>query len=572
MGMDPELRRLQAEDTPNLNPVLAMGLAVEHMKRVEEYVNDVFNSTAAGYPEGLKYKGLYQTSEIEEYNEITRKRIRRQFDIAVSNVYYVKLLFEHTTSQGTQEIKRYLALPFMGDSSMGPQTVLGGSRFTFSPVITDRVISIGVANIFVRLLRDRVTFQRSPQHFKVDGGAHTEQVVWSEIYHKNQKMRKIKATVKAKPALAHYLFSKYGFYETFAKFGKCKPVVGTIGDFNSRDYPPEEWVICSSRGKPPPLRGRGPYIGSNVQIAIRRSEWTPMVSALVGGTFYVIDWFPERCKPEFFSSQSLWKLLMGHIIFSGSIGEAKLILDTEVHLESLDEYIDVLAKKEFASINMVIEDIYQLFGIIIERFSDWLLDGADKINSIYDKQLKILYYVMYDISSAAVKMMFRLKAASKKDAAAKLGLKKEMSTKEVVATMNSVLRTGLIFGVTKGHGEVSNISSSGDNLAFKITANLVPQSNSSRQGNKKAKVALNDPSKKLHVSVAVHGGYTFLPKSEPSGRSRLNHHSEIDEHGVLQRIPDLEPMLQEVQNDISSVGGRAYDASDEIEGMLEHVQ
>ena len=572
MGMDPELKRLVAEDTPKLNPILAMGLATEHMKRVEEYVNDVFNSTAAGYPEGLKYKGLYQTTPHEEYAEITRKRVRRQFDIARSDVYYVKLLFSHTTSQGTQEIKRYLALPFVGETQMGPQLVLGGSRFTISPVISDRVISIGVANIFVRLLRDRVTFQRSPQHFKVDGQAHTEQVVWSEIYHKNAKMRKIKATVKAKPALAHYLFCKYGFYETFAKFGKCKPVVGTIGDFNSRDYPPEDWVICSSRGKPPPLRGRGPYIGSNVQIAIRRKEWSPMVSALVGGTFYVIDWFPDRCKPEFFSSQSLWKLLMGHVIFSGSIGESKLILDTEVHLESLDEYIDVLAKKEFASINMEIEDIYQLFGIIIERFSDWLLGGADKINSIYDKQLKVLYYVMYDISSAAVKMMFRLKAASKKDAAAKFGLKKEMSTKEVIATMNSVLRTGLIFGITKGHGEVSNISSSGDNLAFKITANLVPQSNSSRQGNKKAKVALNDPSKKLHVSVAVHGGYTFLPKSEPSGRSRLNHHSEIDEHGVLQRIADLEPMLQEVQNDISSVGGRTYDASDEIEGMLEHVQ
>lgn len=563
MGMDPELKRLVREDTPKLNPILARGLATEHIKYVEQYVEDVFNSTAAGYPKGLRFKGLFPTSVQEEYQEITRKRIRRQFDIATSYVYYVKLLFEYEHSGGVSEIKRYLALPYADDGGI---MLLGGSRFIVSPVMSDRVMSIGVANIFVRLLRDRLTFQRSSYIYIADGEPRNEQVVWAEIYHKTEKMRKIKATTKAKPALTHYLFAKFGFYETFKRFGNCSPLVGTTGDFNPREYPPGEWIICSSRRKPPPLFGRGLYIPTNVQIAIRRSEWTPMVSALVGATFYVVDWFPERCQAEYFGSQALWKLLMGHIIFTGTYGEGKLILDTEVHLASLDEYIDVLARKEFTSVGMQIDSLYQLFGVIIERFSDWLLGGADKINSIYDKQLKILYYLMYDISSAAVKMMFRLKSAANKDSATKLGVKKEMSLKEVVATMNSVLRTGLIFGITKGHGEVSNISSSGDNLAFKITANLVPQSSSSRQGSKKAKVALSDPSKRLHVSVAAHGGYSFLPKSEPSGRSRLNHHSEIDENGVLQRPQGvLGELLDEVQQDISSSGGRTYDVSESEE-------
>jgi hypothetical protein len=556
MGMDSELRRLVDEDTPKLNPLLANGLATEHMKYVEQYVDNVFKSTASGYPEGFTYRGLLPCTPQEEYNEITRKRIKRQFDVARSDVYYVKLIFNY---KGT-EIKRYLALPFVSD---GGNIVLGGSRFNISPVISDRVISIGVSNIFVRLLRDRVTFERTPQHFKVNDMPWTEQVVWSEIYHKNSKMKKIKATVKAKPALAHYLFCKYGFFETFKMFGNCTPVLGSGRDFSEATHPSSEWMICASRQKPPAQFGRALYMGSDLKIAIKKSEWTPMVAALVGGAFYVVDYFPQQCRPDHMSSKTLWKVLMGHIIWSGSIGEGKLIMNVDEHLGSLDEYIDTLVEKELADIGYPVTNLYQLFGIIIEQFSDWLLGGADKINSIYDKQLKVLYYVMYEITSAAVKMMFRLKAASKKDAAAAMGLKKEMSPKEVIATMNSVLRTGLIFSITKGHGEVSNISSSGDNLAFKATANLVPQSSSSRQGNRKAKVVLNDPSKRLHVSVAEHAGYSFLPKSEPSGRSRLNLCSHIDEQGVLIRDPELQPMLDAIQVDITRGGRRASDVIQE---------
>ena len=87
--------------------------------------------------------------------------------------------------------------------------------------------------------------------------------------------------------------------------------------------------------------------------------------------------------------------------------------------------------------------------------------------------------------------------------------------------MNMTLRTGLIYSITKNHGEVSTISVSGDNKAFKITSLLVPQSGSNRQGSRKDRAVLNDPSKRLHVSVAEIGGYLNLPKSQPDGRARL---------------------------------------------------
>jgi hypothetical protein len=94
---------------------------------------------------------------------------------------------------------------------------------------------------------------------------------------------------------------------------------------------------------------------------------------------------------------------------------------------------------------------------------------------------------------------------------------------------------------------VSTISTPGDNKATKITSMLVPQSASNRQSQRKDRAVLNDPSKRLHVSVAEVGGYSNLPKSEPSGRSRINPHVRIDPKGVVLRKPEYVEMLDQIQ-------------------------
>jgi hypothetical protein len=188
-------------------------------------------------------------------------------------------------------------------------------------------------------------------------------------------------------------------------------------------------------------------------------------------------------------------------------------------------------------IGVPVEDIYQLFAVIIEHFNDWLLNATDKVNSMYDKELNVLYHVLYEITSAIFKLHFKLKAAAKK----------EISAKEVIATMNQTLRLGLIYSMTKNHGEVTNISNPGDNKALKITSILVPQRDSTRTSNRKDRAVLNDPSKRMHVSVAEIGGYSNMPKSEPSGRSRINFYLQYDSKNVVERNPKYIKLLDGIQ-------------------------
>lgn len=536
--MDKELARLVDLHTPKINPAIGNGLAVEHMRHTEMYLDQVFRAAAKGFPAGLEYVRYERCTPEEEFEENTKvKTNKRVFDVARSDLYMVKYMFSFN---GVMLPPRYLFLPFVSDAGT---ITLGGSRFNISPILSDRVISIGVDNIFVRLLRDRLTFERMPQHYMEDGVRKTVMVPWSMIYHKNAKMKKLPPTVKnVNCTLAHYLFCKYGFTDAFMKFANCAPVVGGA-EINPNTYPPEEWYICQSTQVKPKGVGRGYYQPTGVRIAVRKSEMTPTVRSMIGGFFYVADHFPDRIRPEYVESKRLWMILMGHILFSGSIPEGKLHDDIADHISSLDEYLDALVITKIKdAYGWSVSDVYELFAMIISNFNEWVITAKDKVASMYDKELSILYYVLFDITGAIFKLYFKLKAASKPP--------KELTAKEITNQMNLTLRTGLIFSITKGHGEISTVSVPGDNKAFKVTSLLVPQGNSSKLSSRKDRAVLSDPAKRLHASIAEVGGYSNLPKSQPDGRARLNPHAQVDYRHVIKRNPARVELLDEVQRKI----------------------
>jgi hypothetical protein len=232
------------------------------------------------------------------------------------------------------------------------------------------------------------------------------------------------------------------------------------------------------------------------------------------------------------------------MLFASYINHGRLYDDVKNHIESLDEYVDPIVRGKMAEINVHVQDMYEFLAFIIENFNHWLLSYGDKINSMYDKELSVLYYVLYDITSAIFKTHFKLKAAAKKG----------LTPKEINTIIATHMKTGLIYGITKKSGVVSSNSYSGDNKAFKITSVLVPQSSSSSKGKNKNsdRAAITDPSKKMHVSIAEFGAYSGMPKSEPTGRGRLNHHAQTDHKGALIRNPKFISMLDEIQEKIKA--------------------
>jgi hypothetical protein len=535
------IREKIEQHTPKLNPSLAHGIAIEHIngtingytRNVEHYIDQIMKSAFDGFLPGFEYVGFRRTTPIEEYREVTKKRnsSKSTIDVARHDAYMVEYKFRYNDVP----ISRFIYLPFIGDAGT---IYISGSRFIISPILSDRVISVGLNNAFVRLLKAKLTFNRLSHFYIANDVRENIQVAWSEIYNdKAASAIRVKRTVNASCTLAHYLFCKYGMDETFKKFANCTPVVGTALTIDEKKYPRKDWVICKSSGVKPKGFGRTFYEASEVVVAIRVEEYTPMVKNLLGGFFYCTDHFPTRIRPEYINSTRLWMILLGHLIWSGNIGEGKLYNDVADHIASLDEYIDNLLTSNLKDIGYTCPDFYTLLAIIIENFNDWLLTSDDRVNTMYNKELSVLYYVCYDITSAIFKLYFKLKAAQKK----------QLNEKKIVKIMTTILKPGLIFRLSKDHGEVSTTTASGDNKALKLTTILVPQSSISRNRSRKDKKAISDPTNRLHASVAEVGGYANLPKSDPTGHSRINLHMKIGPNGVTIRDPKFIKLIDDVQ-------------------------
>ena len=222
------------DDTPVINPIIASGLACAHIPFAAQYVDNIMRSASKGFPTGLEYIGCQKCTPLEEFNEITRERNNKKaFDVARSDIFMMKYFFKYN---GVALPTRFISLPFVGD---GGTITMGGSKFLISPILADKVISIGMFNIFIRLLRDKLTFNRIPHSVMFGNTRETIQVVWSLIYKRPAK------TTKTKISLVHYLLCKYGFDGMFKKFTGIVPVIGR-GEINENHYPPSEWTICRS--------------------------------------------------------------------------------------------------------------------------------------------------------------------------------------------------------------------------------------------------------------------------------------------------------------------------------------
>jgi hypothetical protein len=528
--MDSFLMSRVIDDSPKINPDIANGLAVKLQSRLEKYLDDIIRGVAKNFIEGLKYLGCKRCTPQEEYEFSIRptsntQNNKKTFDIARSDLYLVKFEFSYN---GVMLPARKMYLPFIGDAGF---MFISGSRFVISPVLSDVVISKGLNNIFIRLVRDKITVERLPHNVYINGVRESIQVVWSLIHHKIKKETN-RSGVKANTSLAHYLFCKYGLAETFRRFAGCNVIIGE-SEINPNTYPPEDWTICSSVKLMP--RGKdSSYIGTNIRLVFRNNEFNTLAKNLVAGFYYIVDHFPDRFRVDTLNDTTVWLITLGSILFITGTNSSQYV-DAKEHLESLDEYMDEVVINKLHTINLFCTDIYQLFSIVILNFNDWVIQARDKVNSMYGKELSILYFLLEDITKAFIKLHYRLKKLANKKPSDGVSRKK-LTERDITNAMMQILKPGIIFFIRKDNIGVSNVSYSGDNKYFEVTSILATQKSNAKKTSSNDKKDTTNPAKRLHVSIAEVGGYLSFTKSEPSGHSQINPYVKTRDLGEIVEI------------------------------------
>lgn len=535
--MDKALFKLVADKTPKFNPDVMNGLAVKHLKRVVGFVDALFKSASNGFPEGLLYNGYKICTPIEEFNELVRKKSNKPIvEIARNDLFLVRY---HFSFQGEELEPRYMYLPYVRDAGL---ITIRDATYSVSPVLADKSISIGDNRIFIPLEGAKLTFERISHNFYLNGKRESVDVAFSKIYNRSAKGVAVGGTPKvtAKHTLMHYLLCKYGLQGVFKRFFNIDIMVGTSYDLNDEELNTQEWHICSStRLKPKGVRGKF-YTASDLRVAIRVEHYNQTTASLLGSFFYILDHFPERVKPEYVSDIRLWRVLLGHLIFGSDSGEGRLIDDVDAHMSSVDEYLDDQSKDRLIKDGVNVTDVYDLFLYVISHLPIMLLESENSEATMYNKQLMVLRYMLFDINKAVYNFKYAVMKMNKD----------RITRKEIIRAMQFQLKTDVICKINRQHGEISSVSSPGDNKYFKITANLIPQTSATGGGKKKGKTSLVDPSKFLHSSIAEVGSYTNQPKSQPDGRTRINPCVLLDDEGNIVRNPKYVELINNVQKKI----------------------
>ena len=512
--MHSSFRQLIDRNAPKMNHAMMRGLAVHKVGQLEQYINSVFRSAAKSFPEGLEYVGYERCSPLEEYTEATRARSnnrnKRTGDIARSDIYMCKYQLRW---KGVDLEPKYIYLPFLRESG---EMWLGGAPYHISPVLSDRVISVGFDSVFVRLLRDKLTFKRCLHTLMVDGKRETTHVVWSKIYRNNASKRKVMPTTRANTTVMHYLFARMGFKASMRALLGFDPVVSDT-PFDKQQYDPDKWVICNSacsvnNVKPATYIGQF-YKGTNIEIAIPKVHWNATVKSIIGSVYYLLDHFPSKLTLSSLENTQQWMILLGHIVFSGNYTDGKLYESINEHFNSLEGYVDTVIYRKLEDAGYSVNNLYDLLVLVIRNFNDWIVNAQSTINSVYGKELEVDYYVGFEITSGIFRFGFNLN---------KLAARKELTEKDVTEMLNRNITTGAVYKLRSGNLAVSGLNYSGDNMYPKVTAIIAEQESlpGPKRGKHKRKVP--DITRYFHSSMLEIGSMLYLPKSRPICTSRMN--------------------------------------------------
>lgn len=544
--MDKKMLGLVSNQIPKMNPLILEGIATREMRKVESYVDQLLMGTQESFPQGLTYEGCRRLTPLERYIEVTRPRVstskKGQYNIARSDVYMIELLFNF---QG-KPIKQVMYLPYV---RKGGIISIRGSVYCVSPVLADKGISLGSDDAFVRISKAPIIAKKTRVHIKVDGVARTPSVIFSWLHNRNRRAGGTSTSfIKGmETTLAHYLFCKFGLIGAFKRFLMTDIVVGTKSTITRDKYPEKDWVICTSSGiKPPILKKLKYYHITNIVIAVRRCDFDVVCESMVGSIFYIVDTFSDRIKADYIDGSiheiKMWKELLGTIIGGITGGTAAIREAMDEHIESIDSYIDAGAKATLAKGEIFVNDIYDLLYRLIVILSGMAAQSSNTLSSLYDKQFVVLPYALKEINNNINKMVFKLIKYQSKD---KDGI---LKVSQVETAIRSSIKVDAIMRLSdsKMHGEVNSISYPGDNLFFKMTSNACLQAKSSGK-NKSKNLMKGDKTCYLHSSIAEVGSLLVLPKSDPTGRGKINPWLNIDYSGSVIRNPDNIELLEETQ-------------------------
>lgn len=519
------------EGMPEFNQDILDGLACKSLEFAKEEVDSLIQCAESSFPEGFEYLGSFICSPQKALRVMTggmsRSEKMNAVDLSSSNTYLVEYRFRF---DGVDLHPRYFFLPFVREGGL---ITIAGKQFSISPVLADPGFSVGEDYVFIRMSRAPVTFKRVSGSVVIDGQRVARNIPWSKLHWKGGSRDKRRESDniflgKAVTTLPHYLFCKYGVTETFRRFAGTEVIITNEEELLLKPLDKEKYILIRSTGdKPTAFKRRIEYklIATDVVVAIPRDRMCKLTFTLVNGFFYVLDHYPAMRDPYELDKPWHWKVWLAYFLWGDQLGHDKLVENVDTHLNSLDDYVDLLVKKNLLDEEgLIIEDIYELFIHIIQNMDEMIESKGGDLATMYGKRLVVAPYVLRDIYEQVFKCLFEIVN----------NRKRVYTAADYNQTLGKFFTPTKISDLRKTSKKpfVSSVSTPSDNMYYKITSRVVQQSQTSAR-KKSNNINVYDPMNWLHSSTLEAGNYLVLPKSSPLARNTINPTVQLDGRNTI---------------------------------------
>jgi len=262
-------------------------------------------------------------------------------------------------------------------------------------------------------------------------------------------------------------------------------------------------------------------------------------------------------------------MTLGLMIFNMNISPEGLMPSVNEHLISLGTYVDTLARESLD--NMGYEphnefDFFDFTQLLLNDYDTFKQMGVSNSSTVLDKNLDILYYVMFEIILSFNTTFSKINKAIQD--------KSELTAQDVKDIMHSrFMKTKAIFSISKGTGSILPLVLANnycDNKIMRMTCLAELQSRGEGVKKKKSKGSKKIPLdvETLNAIDLLYGNVLHLPKSLITPLARLNPYARFNDAGELQVPDDLKGMLADIEADLQNIGFKS-DVSKELINVME---
>lgn len=509
---------------PKFNKNVTEGSAKDILKRLPAELDSIFKDSIKSLSPQipLKYIGYRNMSPEEEYKNIILGTSDKSYDIAVSDVYPIEFIFEFN---GEMLIKP-LYLPYC---ERGNLMKISNTYYSITPVLSDTVISPSHKEIFVRLLKDKITIKSVVRNFIFNNERIAGSVIYTSIV-KTKQLPKSDSFGTHFTTIFLYLLGKYGLRETLRKYCDVTDFVITDKDITNLRSDYNIWE--STKIKPKNYKDNG-YIGHNLKICIaKKHNITPILENIVFGIIYTLDVLPDEAENILVGVNSgivkdeiyQWRIIIGRIAYKNTFSIDRIVQDMTEHFDSLEGYIDSLIQTKLKDNGIRVNDFFDLIALIGNNYNNWVLNSKEYNSDINNRYIDIVYYILYDIIIGFNKIILNLNKRAGKKAD---GMSKKEAWKIIQNNLFFKTILKLVKATEPNIAIQAQNDSSTDLIYPKVTALLEDQSrgNGVRRGKESQ---FPEATKTLKGHDLVLGTLLFLNKKAPSPRFRANVYMNYD--------------------------------------------